>query len=292
MIMSETIYIDPVKLTMQERLNQLRYEKGLRIEDVAKEIGVSTATLSRFEKFPDVHIPYQNLVDLAEFFDVSMDYMCGLTLHRKYREVPIDELNLTDGSVEFLKNNRNVRILNELLSSKIFPDLLAAAEVFADGKTTENINNMNNMYSLAETTIRSRIDVDPQDEIMAILKESQVNNDEYLRFRITERFNNLLKSIYDERKRYAEENTMTVNELMQQNMEALLNDKKAKEKGPFYCVAKTLGLSFEGVPKDKLAIFEEVLTGSDLYKLMVGQTTSAMPRKQRREIERQAKRKK
>lgn len=290
--MSETIYTDPVKLTMQERLNQLRYEKGLRMEDVANEIGISVATLSRFEKFPDMHIPYQNLVDLAEFFNVSMDYMCGLTLHRKYREMPIDELNLTDGSVEFLKNNRNVRILNELLSSKIFPELLAAAEVFADGKTTENINNMNNMYSIVESTIKSRVDVDPQDEIMAILKESQVNNDEYLRFRITERFNNLLKSIYDERKRYAEENTMTVNELMKQNMEELLNDKKTREKGPFYCVAKTLGLSFEDVPKDKLAIFEEVLTGSDLYKLMVGQTTSSMPRKQRRAMERQAKKKK
>ena len=37
--MSERIYTDPVKLTMQERLNQLRIEKGLRMEDVAKEIG-------------------------------------------------------------------------------------------------------------------------------------------------------------------------------------------------------------------------------------------------------------
>lgn len=290
--MSETIYIDPVLLTMQERLTQLRTEKKLRMEDVAKEIGISTATLSRFEKFPDMHIPYQNLVDLAEFFDVSMDYMCGLTLHRKYREMPIDKLNLTDGSVEFLKNNRNVRILNELLSSKIFPDLLAAAEVFADGKTTTSATDMNNMYSLVETTIKSRVDVDPQDEMLAILKESQVNNDEYLRFRITDRFNNLLNSIYDERKRYAEENTITVTELMQQNMDTLLNDKKAKEKGPFYCVAKTLGLNFEDVPKDKLEVFEEVLTGSDLYKLMVGQTTSSMPRKQRREMERQAKKRK
>lgn len=262
------------------------------MEDVANEIGISTATLSRFEKFPDIHIPYQNLVDLAEFFDVSMDYMCGLTLHRKYREMPIDELNLTDGSVEFLKNNRNVRILNELLSSKIFPELLAAAEVFADGKTTENINNMNNIYAMVEKTIKSRVVVDPQDEIMAILKESQVNNDEYLRFRITERFNNLLKSIYDERKRYAKEDIMTVNELMEQNMEDLLNDKNTREKGPFYCVSKTLGLSFEDVPKDKLSIFEEVLTGSDLYKLMVGQTTSSMHRKQRRAMERQTKKKK
>ncbi len=109
---------------------------------------------------------------------------------------------------------------------------------------------MNNMYSMAESTIKSRVDVDPQDEIMAILKESQVNNDEYLRFRITERFNNLLKSIYGERKRYVEENTMTVNELMKQNIEELLNDKKAREKVPFYCVSKTFGLRFEDVPKD------------------------------------------
>lgn len=292
MRMSESIFTDPVKLEMHEKLNELRREKGLRIEDVAKEIGVSTATLSRFEKIPDAYIPYQNLVALAIFYDVSMDYMCGFTLHRKHREIPLDELHLTDDAVDFLKNNKNVRLLNELLSTKIFPELLTTAEVFVNGKNTAGYDMANSMYATAESHIKSLVDVDPQDEIMAVIKEAQVNQDDYLRFRLTERFDDLLKDIRDERKKYADENIMSINEYLKENMEELIRDKQTKEKEPFYCVAKTLGLNFEDVPKDKLAIFEEILTDSDLYKLMVGQTTATMPRSQRRKLERESKEKK
>ena len=69
-------------------------------------------------------------------------------------------------------------------------------------------------------------------------------------------------------------------------------DKKNRGKAQFNCVAKTLGLNFEDVLKDKLAIFEEAFTGSDLYKLMVGQATSNMPRKQRSAMDKQTKKKK
>ena len=79
---------------------------------------------------------------------------------------------------------------------------------------------------------------------------------------------------------------------MKQNTEDILKDKEAKDKGPVYCVAKTLGLDFKDVPKDKLDIFEEVLTGSDLYKLIVGQTTDNMSREQRRKLKRDAKKQK
>lgn len=290
--MSESIFTDPVKLEMHEKLNELRRGKGLRIEDVAKEIGVSTATLSRFEKIPDAYIPYQNLVALALFYDVSMDYMCGFTLHRKYREMPLDELNLTDGAVDFLKKNKNVRLLNELLSTKIFPELLTTAEVFINGNNTAGVHVVNSMYATVESNIKSLVEVDPQDEIMAVIREAQVNHGDYLRFRLTERFNDLLKDIRDERQKFANENAMSINEYLQENIEELIRDKEAKEKGPFYCVAKTLGLNFEDVPKNKLSIFEEVLTDSDLYKLMVGQTTAAMPRSHRRKLERDAKKKK
>lgn len=290
--MNNTIYTDTVKLTMQERINQLRKEKEWTMSDVERLTAISTSTQQRYETDPFMYIPYQNLMLLAKLYDVSMDYMCGLTLHRKHREMPIDELALTDGSVDFLRSNTNIRLINELLSYKDLPDLLTAIEIFVAGKITAGANDMNAVFSIAEATIKSKVDIETKDETIALLQQAQIDHNEYLRFRITERFNTLLKSIYEERKRTNEELSISVSDLMKQNLEVILKDNNAKNKGPFYCVAKTMGVNFEDVPKDKLDIFEEVLTDSDLYKFMVGQATDNMSREQRRKLKKDEKKKK
>lgn len=280
--MNDTIYTDTVKLTMQERLNQLRKEKKWTMEDVASKTGISKSTQQRYETDPFMYIPYQNLMSLAKLYDVSMDYMCGLTLHRKHREMPIDELALTDGSVDFLRSNTNIRLINELLSYKDLPDLLTAIEIFVAGKITAGANDMNAVFSIAEATIKSKVDIEPQDETIALLQQAQIDHNEYLRFRITERFNTLLKAIYEERKRTNEELSISVSDLMKQNLEDILNDKHIREKGAFYSFAKILGMPTDEIPEEKLQTFKEVIEMCDLYKLMSEQSAVPLNRQQRR----------
>lgn len=284
MIMSDTIYTDPVKLTMQERINQLRKEKKWGMEDIERMTGISKSTQQRYETNPMIYIPYQNLMRLAKLYDVSMDYMCGLTLHRKYREMPIDELSLTDGSVDFLRNNTNVRLINELLSYKDLSDLLIAMEIFISGKMSENVKDMNTVFSIAEATIKSNVDTQPQDEAVALLRQAQIDNSEYLRFRITERFNTLLKDIYEERKQYNEENAISVSEIMKQNLEEILELRKTQEVTAFESFAKILGMDFTEIPKEKLEIFAEVLNMCDLYKMMGSQSAVPLNREQKRKL--------
>ena len=60
-----------------QRLKETRIEKGLKQEDLAKELKVKAATVSRWENSliePD----YLTLVKLAKFFKVSTDYLLGL----------------------------------------------------------------------------------------------------------------------------------------------------------------------------------------------------------------------
>ena len=60
-----------------KRLKELRESKNLTIVALAKEINVSDAAISRWEN--QLRIP--NIVDLrkiAEFFNVSADYLIGL----------------------------------------------------------------------------------------------------------------------------------------------------------------------------------------------------------------------
>ncbi|HZK57706.1 MAG TPA: helix-turn-helix transcriptional regulator [Clostridia bacterium] len=72
------------------RIKQLRQEKGLKQDELAKEFGIAQQTISNYEKGirePDI----TTLKNMADFFDVSLDYLLGKTDIR----TPIETLALS-----------------------------------------------------------------------------------------------------------------------------------------------------------------------------------------------------
>lgn len=137
------------RLTLQEKLKDLRNERNLKLADVEKQTGIVSSTISRYETDENQHIPYQELLKLAKFYKVSMDYLCGMTNHRDLRNTPIDELEITDEAVSFLKSKKaNNRLVSELLAHEDFPQLISAMEVYIDGKISDQVANMNAVLNL------------------------------------------------------------------------------------------------------------------------------------------------
>lgn len=67
-----------MKYVFSERLKELREEKELSKQQLAKAIGVSDVAISRWEN--NLRVPnIINLVSIAKFFDVSADYLIGLS---------------------------------------------------------------------------------------------------------------------------------------------------------------------------------------------------------------------
>ena len=66
-------------MTFGERLRYLREEKELRQKDVAESMKISTRMIGYYES--DKHFPRdaQMVIDLARFFDVSLDYLFGIS---------------------------------------------------------------------------------------------------------------------------------------------------------------------------------------------------------------------
>lgn len=64
-------------------LEKLRDEKGLLKKNVAKEIGVVESVYSEWEN-GKLSIPTNRLFQLANFFEVNIDYMIGLTEKRTH----------------------------------------------------------------------------------------------------------------------------------------------------------------------------------------------------------------
>lgn len=60
-----------------ERLKELRQERGLSIQGLAKEVQISSSALCRWEKC-QADIRGSQLVILAKYFGVTIDYLMGL----------------------------------------------------------------------------------------------------------------------------------------------------------------------------------------------------------------------
>ena len=71
------------EMKLGERIKMLRKEKKLTLEDVAKGIGVSRATVLKYESGQIETIPMARVHQIANFFDVSRPYLEGWTEERK-----------------------------------------------------------------------------------------------------------------------------------------------------------------------------------------------------------------
>ena len=68
-----------VKLTIPERLKDLRVERGLTLEQLADATGLSRSALGSYEADDYKDISPYSIVTLAGFYGVTTDYLLGVT---------------------------------------------------------------------------------------------------------------------------------------------------------------------------------------------------------------------
>lgn len=69
-----------------QRLKDLREDRSERLyqEDIAKLLNTTQQTYSLWER-GDREIPFHHAITLAKFYNVSLDYIAGLTNNKKGR---------------------------------------------------------------------------------------------------------------------------------------------------------------------------------------------------------------
>ena len=100
---------------MDNRVRELRCEKGLRQEDLAGAINVSQQTISRIENGMN-SIPADILIHLSKYFRVSADYILKLSDARVTQECRIEvERKIEKGKEIFLAFEKLSRTNQELI---------------------------------------------------------------------------------------------------------------------------------------------------------------------------------
>jgi len=65
-----------------QRIRDLRDDADLKQKDVAGVLSVTVQQYSLYER-GDREIPFHHVITLAKYYDVSIDYIAGLTNHKK-----------------------------------------------------------------------------------------------------------------------------------------------------------------------------------------------------------------
>ena len=73
-------------MNYRERIKSLREDSDLTQQQIAEILGTSQTMYARYERGAN-EMPLHHLLTLASYYDVSMDYLCGLS-NQKYPYPP------------------------------------------------------------------------------------------------------------------------------------------------------------------------------------------------------------
>ena len=91
-----------IQLSIQERLKDLRVEKGLTLEQLSQQTKIPASTLGSYESDDYKEIPHRNLIVLAKFYEVSADYLLGMIENRQFGNTALSDLHLSDAALTLL----------------------------------------------------------------------------------------------------------------------------------------------------------------------------------------------
>jgi len=121
-------------LTIQERLKDLRVERGLTLEQLAEQTQLSKSALGSYEADEYKDISHYALIKLAKFYGVTADYLLGLTETKNHSNADLADLRLSDDMIDLLKSGRiDTALLCELAAHPDFMKLLADIQIYVEG---------------------------------------------------------------------------------------------------------------------------------------------------------------
>lgn len=109
---------EDIKIEVGKKLLNLRKELGLKQDEVAKAVGITRASLSYYEK-GERSIDIEVLYRLSEFFNISIDYLFGLS-----DKVPPQREH--SENYEMNKLGFSYQTLDEFWGNSIFVDMIDA----------------------------------------------------------------------------------------------------------------------------------------------------------------------
>ena len=270
------------KLTIQERLKDLRVERGLTLEQLSAETSISKSALGKYEADDFKDISPFSMVALAKFYGVSTDYLLGLTEQKNHPNTELDALHLGDDAIEVLRTGKfNHRLLSELICHKDFQRFMLDAEIYMDRIADMRINDMNAVLEAVRQMALMKNGGDANDLYLRTLEVAQIREDEYFGSLIVDDLKVILRDIREQHR----PDTMTADEsalvaTVQGQLQDAMNFEGSSEEKKARSFLVTLGIDYDKLSKEQFVTLIEILKLSKHMKSPMSQRGKARPQLQ------------
>ena len=271
-----------VKLTIGERLKDLRTAQKLSLEQLAAEVGISKSALGKYESDNGKDISPYSILVLADYYGVSCDYLMGRTETKNHPNTALHELHLSDASIDVLKTGKfNHRLLSELICHKDFQRFMLDAEIYVDRIADMRVNDMNAVLEAVRQMALMKNGGEENDLHLRTLEVAQIREDEYFGSLIADDLKGILRDIRSEHR----PDTMTADEVslaatVQGQLQDAMNFEGSSEEKQVRSFLATFGIDYDKLTKEQFVSLIEILKLSKYLKSPINQRGKARPQLQ------------
>ena len=262
-----------VKLTIGERLKDLRTAQKLTLEQLAAEVGISKSALGKYESDNGKDISPYSILVLADYYGVPCDYLMGRTETKNHPNTALHELHLSDASIDVLRTGKfNHRLLSELICHKDFQRFMLDAEIYVDRIADMRVNDMNAVLEAVRQMVLIKNGGEENDLHLRTLEVAQIREDEYFGSLIADDLKGILHDIRSEHR----PDTMTADEVsfaenIQNQLRDAMNFEGSSEERQIRSFLATFGIDYDKLSKEQFVSLIEILKLSKYLKSPISQ---------------------
>ena len=256
------------KLTIQERIRDLRQEKKLTLEQLSEQTGLSKSALGSYESNDTKDISHYAIIKLAKFYGVTTDYLLGISEQKTvgvHLCIPTPTLLQNRGYSPPEKVNR--RLLQELISHEEFPRMLADIEIYIDNIAGMQIQNLNAWIDVVRQELIAKHNPDKDDPILRVLEAAHINDDEYFSHLVNEDIDRIIRDLREKhRKDSTSAPEVSVVQKMKQDLDEVANFKGSRLEKQIVLYCKQLQIDYRKLTPEEFRWFIRIIRKSKLNK--------------------------
>lgn len=257
-----------MELSIQERLKDLRVERGLTLEQLAEETKLSKSALGSYEADDLKDISHYALIKLAKFYEVTTDYILGRSKNRNHPNADLADLRLSNDMIELLKSGLiDNSLLCELAAHPDFPRLMADLEIYVNGVAVKQVQTANAIVDTMSATIMKQYNPGLTDPQLKQLVAAHIDDDSFCRYVIQQDINKIAFDLREAHKNdffsVPEDNPL---EDFLQTAEETAREDSDPEQAALAFICKRLKLNYKKLSEEEKKWLKKIAQKSDLLK--------------------------
>ena len=135
-----------------QRIKELRTQHDLTVAQLAEKVGIDKSTLSRIENGKTQNIGAEQLISLCREFQVSADFLLGITTVPDAMNYSAEQFGLTEKAGKALLSRKvHMDMLNRLLENEQFCQLTYTLFYSTEPNRTAGAFSRNNLMGYADS---------------------------------------------------------------------------------------------------------------------------------------------